>query len=357
MTHAADARASRSPERGGFVLVLVVMMLFAISVASATGYIVVNDEFDMARHSDEGAEALSVAQAGLHRFVAEQLGVVGNNVSYATGTGTALINTRKLGIIDADTDLYYIRSQGTVSNIFTPTSPARRVVGAYAYHHRRPLPNLGALVVTSASAGAGSNGVNGIVTGNDQNNNSDCPVASGPGPNIAGAIARSSTVSSGTLQGSPPGSSGGAYNSYSNIYNAIGLRWDVLTHPSFPVDFVNVEPNWATIPSDSFPVIRVTNTPFTGAGWNGRGVLIVTGEFDATSSFYWNGIVLAGAMDDIHEGHVNGLVVGGLNAQNVKSPVIFESGGYVRYYSCTVWDANESLSFMELLPDTEWEIS
>jgi hypothetical protein len=123
------------------------------------------------------------------------------------------------------------------------------------------------------------------------------------------------------------------------------------------VDFVNVEPNWATIPSDSFPVIRVTMTPFTGGGWNGRGVLIVTGELDATSSFYWDGIILAGAMDDIHEGHVNGLVVGGLNAQNPKSPVVFESGGWVRYYSCNAWNANESLSYMELLADTEWEIS
>jgi hypothetical protein len=342
----------RDVERGGFVLVFVVMMLFAISVASATGYIVVSTEFDMARSSDEGAEALSVARAGLHRFVAEQLGVVGDSVTYATGSGAALITTRKLGVVDADTDLYYVRSEGTVSNIFTPSSPARRVIGAYAYHHRRPLPNLAALVVTSASAGAGSNGVDGIVTGNDQNGNTACTAAAGP--NIVGAIARTSTVSSGTLQGSPPGRTLGSYTS---IYDSIGLRWDVLSHPSFPVDFVNVQPNWATIPSDSFPVIRVTTTPFTGAGWDGRGVLIVTGELDVTSSFYWDGIILAGAMDDIHEGHVDGLVVGGLNAQNPKSPVVFESGGWVRYYSCTVWDANESLSYMELLADTEWEIS
>jgi hypothetical protein len=354
MTQASHGHARRDVGRGGFVLVFVVMMLFAISVASATGYIVVNTEFDMARSSDEGAEALSVARAGLHRFVAEQLGVVGNDVSYATGTGTAVVTARRLGVVDSDTDLYYIRSEGAVSNIFTPSSPARRTIGAYAYHHRRPLPNLGALVVTSASAGAGSSGVDGIVTGNDQNGNSDCAVAAGAGPDIAGAIARTSTVSSGTLQGSPAGSTLGSYTA---IYDSVGLRWDVLSHPSFPVDFVNVQPNWATIPSDSFPVIRVTTTPFTGAGWDGRGVLIVTGELDVTSSFYWDGIILAGAMDDIHEGHIDGLVVGGLNAQNPKSPVVFESGGWVRYYSCTVWDANESLSYLELLADTEWEIS
>lgn len=343
-------RAPRSAERGGFVLVLVVMMLFAISVASATGYIVVNTEFDMARYSDEGAEALSVARAGLHRFAAEQLGVVGDSVSYAVGSGVALVTTRKLAVVDADTDLYYAKSEGTVANIFTPSSPARRVVGAYAYHHRRPLPALAALVVSSASAGAGSSG---FVTGNNQNTSTDCTTA-GTSPNITGAIARTSTVSAGvTLQGSPPGRT---FGSYSAIYDSVAVRWDVLSHASFPVDYVNVQPNWASIPSDSFPVIRVTTTPFTGAGWNGRGVLIVTGELDVTSSFYWNGIVLAGAMDDIHEGHINGIVVGGLNAQNPKSPVVFESGGSVRYYSCYARDANESLSYLELLSDTEWEL-
>jgi hypothetical protein len=336
------------------VLVLVVMMLFAISVAGAAGYLVVNAEFDMARNADEGAEALSVARAGLHRFVSEQIGVVGDSVSYAVGTGVALVTTRKLAVTDTSTDLYYIKSEGTVSNIFSPLSPARRVVGAYAYHRRRPLRNLAALVVTSSSAGAGSNGVDGIVTGNDQNANSDCAAAAGGGPNIGGAIARTSTVSSGTLQGSPAGQ---AWGSYAAIYDSINLRWDVLSHASFPVDFENVQPNWASIPSDSFPVVRVTTTPFTGSGWNGRGVLIVTGEFDANSSFYWNGIVLAGAVDDISEGHVNGLLVGGLSAANPKTPVVFESGGWVRYYSCYAYDANESLSYLELLPDTEWEIS
>lgn len=346
-----------SSERGGFVLILVVMMLFAISIASATGYIVVNNEFEMSRYSDEGAEALTVARAGLHRFVAEQLGVVGDSVSYATGAGVALVTTRKLGVVDSDTDLYYVKSEGAVTNIFTPSSPARRAVGAYAYHHRRPLPNLAALVVTSSSAGASSAGSpNGIVSGNDQNGDGDCSAAAGPGPDIAGAIARNATIASGTLEGSPPGASGGAYSSYTNIYDAIGLRWDVLTHASFPVDFVNVQPNWASIPSDSFPVIRVTSGTFTGSGWNGRGVLIVTGRLNSSDDFYWDGIVLAGSMDDTHEGHIDGMVVGGLSAQNPDNSVAFRDGGWVRYYSCNVWDANESLSYMELLSDTEWEI-
>jgi hypothetical protein len=348
-------RAHISGERGGFVLVLVVMMLFAISVASATGYIVVNSEFDMARHSDEGAEALSTARAGLHRFVAEQLGVVGDNVSYAVGTGVAVITTRKLAVVDSDTDLYYVRSEGLVSNIFTPSTPARRVVGAYAYHHRRPMPNLAAMVLTSGRAGEGSGGT---VIGNDQNGDSDCTAAAGPGPNIAGVIARSSAL--GTPQGSPASLAGASqYNTYAEIYNEVRLRWDVLAHASFPVDYVNTAPNWATLPASEFPVSRVNgNLTGSGGGWtNGRGVLIVTGTFDVGSGFDWYGIVLAGYVDDILEGHIDGLFVGGLNAQNLEPDVVFDGGGSVRYYSCYVWAANESLSYLELLRDTEWEIN
>ena len=40
-----------------------------------------------------------------------------------------------------------------------------------------------------------------------------------------------------------------------------------------------------------------------------------------------------------------------------EEPVVFESGGWVRYYSCYVWDANESLSYLELLPGTEYQLN
>jgi hypothetical protein len=216
------------------------------------------------------------------------------------------------------------------------------------------LPNLAALVSTSSSAGAGNSGVDGIVSGTDVNVPADCTAASGP--NITGVIARSSAVSSGTLQGTPASQTGGAYSTYTNIYNAVGLRWDVLSNTGFPVDFENVQPSWGSLPSDSFPIVRVTSGTFTGSGWNGRGVLIVTGELNSSNTFFWNGIVLAGAIDDTQEGHVRGMVVGGLSAANPKSPVVFEDGGYARYYSCYVWDANESISFMELLADTEFEV-
>ncbi|HUF74951.1 MAG TPA: hypothetical protein VMM35_01675 [Longimicrobiales bacterium] len=355
---AGKARSGGSgppPERGGFVLALVVLMLFAISVASATGYLVVSTEFNMAKHSGQGAEALSVARAGLHRFVSEQLGVVGSSVSYAIGDGVALVTTRRVAQKDSITDVYYIRSEGTLVDPFTPATPARRVVGAYAVHHRRPLRHHGAFMVSATAAYAQNS--SGVISGNDASTDPTCPGSGTPplyGP-ITGAIAGGTTgaLSGGTLEGTPPGEAWGG--GFAAAYDSVGLRWDILSDPTFPVDFDGVLPNYGSIPSDSFPVVRVHGYFNPGSSWSGRGLLIVNGELDARSSFVWEGIVLAGSVDDIHEGHIRGMLVAGLDGPNTYSTVYWR--GTIRYYSCLVNRANESLSYMELLENTVFEAS
>ena len=341
--------------RGGFVLALVVLMLFAISVASATGYLIVNTEFDMAKHSGQGAEALSVARAGLHRFVAEQLGVVGDSVSYAIGDGVALVTTRRVAQKDSITDLYYIRSEGTVADPFFPATPARRVVAGYAVHHRRPLRHHAAFVLAAERAFADQTGA--VISGNDFSTDPDCP-GSGTPPlyaPITGAIARQVTAAQtgGVLEGTPPGETwvGG----FAQIYDSVGLRWDILSDPTFPVDFDGVLPNYGAIPADSFPVVRVFGYFNPGSSWSGRGVLIVADSLDAAVDFLWEGIVLAGSVDDIHEGDIRGMLVAGLDGPNPYPTVYWD--GTIRYYSCLVNAANESLSYVELLENTVFEAS
>jgi hypothetical protein len=326
------------------------MMLFAISVAAATGYMVVSSEFEMAKYSGQGAEALSAARAGLHRFVSEQLGVVGDSVTYAVGNGVALVTTRKVAEVDSLTDIYYVRSEGSVADLFTPGAPAQRVVGAFAYHHRRPLRHWAALTVSATAVYAENTGAR--IDGNDYNTASDCP--GGNATDIAGAIARTTTgaLAGGVLTGNPSGRqwAGG----YAAMYDSVDIRWDVISDPSFPVDFEGSPPNWASIPTDSFPVIRVNGYFNPGSSWSGRGLLIVNGELDSSSTFTWDGIILAGSVDDIHEGQIRGMLVGGLDGTNPYPTVYWR--GTINYYSCNVYGANESLSYLELIDNTLFEV-
>jgi len=283
----------RSGERtGGFVLAFVVFMLFAISVTGATGYMMVASEWEMSKYSGQGAEALTVARAGLERFVAEQIGAVGDSVSYALGDGVALITTRKLYEQDSLTHVYYVRSEGTVGDIFSPNSPARRVVGGYAIHHKRPLAHH-AMVMIGANTIDVDNG--GEIDGIDRDNVGTCPGAGAAA--ITGAIAAISVTEddSDDIEGNPDSEiwSGG----WSEIVDSIALRWDVLSDPDFPVEFENSLPNFASIHSDSFPIIRYTGWVY--ANFTGRGILIIDGVFDPGSSFAWYGIVLAKHTDDI----------------------------------------------------------
>ena len=322
------------------------MMLFAISVASATGYLIVSSEFSMAKHSSDGAAALVVARAGLHRFIAEQIGVVGDSVSYALGNGVALVTSRRLFAQDSVTDMYYIRSEGTVTDIFAPNSPARRVVGGYAIHRRRPLAHHATVMVSTNRIDVANGGQ---IDGIDRDNSGTC--SGGGASDITGAITEVTVTEAAStdLEGTPefetwPGG-------YAEMLDSIGLRWDVLSDPNFPVEFQNTLPNFASLPADSFPIIRYTG--WVVANFTGRGVLIIDGMFDPGPSFNWDGIVLAAEVDDITEGHLDGLLVGGLDGPNPYSTIDFRLRSH--YHSCAVYAANETLSYLELIENTVFE--
>lgn len=327
----------------GFVVALVVFMLFAISMAAATGYALVSSEFTLARYGGDGTEALTVARAGLERYVAEQLGTLTDTASYAFGDGVAVVTARRLAEEDPVTALYYIRSEGTVEDVFSPNTPARRVVGGYAVYRRRPLPRHAAVVIGADVVRAESGG---RVDGRNSSAGETCP--GGGEPSITGAIARVSVseANADDVRGSPesriwPGG-------WAAIRDSIRIRWDVLSDPSFPLEFDNRLPDFGSLPADSFPVVRYSG--WVNASWSGRGVLIVDGVFDPTPSFSWEGVVLARHADDYIQGKIDGILMAGLEGPNMYSTVRVLTD--VRYHSCYVYAANESLSYLELIPSS-----
>ncbi len=295
------------PSRGGFVLFFVLLMLFAVSMAAVTGYLAVTSEFSMSNHAKEGAEAVSIAHGGMQQFLAGQTGVVGDSIVYSIGLGDAIVTSRKLMEEDSLNHLYYLRSEGTLNDIKTPGAPvARRVVGAFAWHRRSPLPHRASVIISADEIDARD----GDVDGDNHSWSGQCP--GWASADITGAIAERRVR--GDVDGTPDEEELDWV--FTDMADSLNLRWDILQNPSFPFEFDGSPPNFASLPSDSFPLVRYQGNLAPGSSWSGRGVLVVTGMFDPGPSFHWHGIVLSGSVDDIIQGRIAGILFGGIDGPN-----------------------------------------
>ena len=230
-----------------------------------------------------------------------------------------------------------------------PGLPARRVVGAYAWHRMRPIQPRAALWVSGGQLTLqGSSEIDGT----DHSTPADCSIG---GLNSVAGIATAGTVSTsgGTYTGTPALDAG--YASYSAFYDAVDIRWDVLSNPSFPVDYEGSPPDFAALPASTYPVVRYDGNLVAHFWWSGRGVLIVTGRFRPGYQFQWDGIILAGELDQVrswYQPRIRGMLISGLNASNPNETL--QSGDY-DYYSCYVREANASLSYLELVEGSLFE--
>ena len=88
------------------------------------------------------------------------------------------------------------------------------------------------------------------VRGSDEANASMC--AGGGGAGTAGVATSGdvTTSSGGSVVGNPDEVS---YPSSQAVHDAVGLRWDILSDPNFPVEFDGTVPDFATLPADSVP--------------------------------------------------------------------------------------------------------
>jgi hypothetical protein len=363
MSRPADERLRRhDAKEGGFILAMVVALLFTISVAGATGYMVVSSEFALASADQDGREALAAARAGIHRFVSEQLGQVGSTVDYAIGDAVVTVTARKLAEQDSLNHRYYLTAEATVSDIRTPDLPARRSVGAYATHRLSPIPHKGALWVSGGTTYVYGYLGDADIDGSDHATTGDC---SGGGTAGVAGMVRVGAVNlygfwppaTATISGSPATRTYAGFSAFSDSTN---LRWDVLSNPDFPVDFEQAPPDFGSLPADSFPVVRYNGNLDATTYWSGRGVLIVTGRLRTFYNFEWDGIILAGelgysyAPSGYDEPEYNGMVIGGLNSSN---PTLYVYNGRYNYHSCNVYAANRSLSYLELMENTVVELN
>ncbi len=147
--------------------------------------------------------------------------------------------------------------------------------------------------------------------------------------------------------------------SYDAVLDELGLSWDVLTDPAFPVDFQDTWPGQG-IPADSFPVVRFSSSVTATSAASGRGVLIVQGELRPESGFTWAGIVLAERLVPLTAGALSaptytilGVTVVGLDDSDALLTVT--AGADILYHRCFAHGAGNSIAYFRPIDDAWWE--
>ena len=342
-----DELSPPDDSRGGFVLALVVLLLFAIGIAGAAGYQVVLNEALLGVNAVETQRALSVARAGLQRYVAMQVGVHDTTVTYSIEGGDAVVTARLVAEVDDYETLYLLRSEGVYTDPTVSGAAARRVIYQYAMKREAALDHAAAF--TQATGDMRLHNAT-ETYGLDEAAALDCEQSQ---TDIMAVLMGSGSL---TIDGSADvtGTADSlTVGSLAAVLDTLGLDWDLLTSTSFPVDYENVWPP-CSLPADSFPVTRFTGNVTGTSSVCGRGVLIVAGTLTVEVDYSWEGVILAGYFNPPNDDfHVDGLVVSGLNGLGNYTDV--RQNGFIHYNRCHAFDAGRRLSHFRLVGSTWWE--
>ena len=346
-TDEAFSKGPPEDPRAGFVLALVVLLLFAVGIAGAAGYQVVLNEAQMAIHAKETQTALSIARAGLQRYIANEVGIHEDTVTYSIEGGNAVVTARLVAEIDDFESLYLLGSEGVYTDPTFTGSAARRTVYQWAKKREVALDHLAAVTQASGNVHVRNNA---RVYGNDQASVVACVQQK---VDIIGVLRGSGTLTiegGGLVNGSPVTT---AYGSYDAVLDSLGIDWTLLTNSQFPVDYQNTWPSCA-LPADSFTVTRFTGNLFAPSTACGRGTLIVGDTLTPAHGFTWDGIILAGyVVSTSNDFRVDGLVVGGLNGLGAETR--YNDGTYIYHNRCMAFKAGKRLSHFQPVGSTWWE--
>ncbi|MCH7932489.1 MAG: hypothetical protein IIC36_00710 [Gemmatimonadetes bacterium] len=332
--------------RGGFVLALVVLLLFGIGVAGAAGYQVVLSEALLSVHAKETQTALSIARAGLRSYIGKQIGIHDDTVIYSIEGGDAVVTARLVSVIDDFQTLYLLESEGVYTDPTFTGSPARRTVFQYAVKREVALNHVAMMTQVTGDLYVEGNA---HIDGNDGASSGTCQQSS---VDLTAVIMGSGSFNKeeDPIDGPNPEV---IYVGSAAALDSIGIDWDVLTDTAFPVDYEDTWPSCA-LPADSFTVTRFNGNLSAPSSVCGQGVLIVTGDFTGGDGFQWDGILLAGHIVTTNNNYrIDGLVVGGLDGNGTLTRL--DDNTHIDYHRCYAFQAGKRLSHFEMVGSTWWE--
>jgi hypothetical protein len=338
-------------EECGFALALVVLLLFAVGVLGTTGYQIAVLSSDLAVQGKEGQRAHSIARAGLQLYMATQMGLPADTMTYSLEGGDAVVTSRFMAQISDTISLYLVKSEGIYLDPISASSAARRTLFQFAEHREVPLDFEAALVMASGDLDVKSNGT---VDGNDQASSGDC---SQNGFDTGGVLLGSGSASynGSDLDGSPVEASVGSFQA---VLDSLGLTWDVFNDANFTPDY---EDRWPpSLYYDSFKVTRFTGSK--SARWNnsGSGLLIVQGDLKPKQGFFWRGIIMAGRVKPKTKGSswkqtytLEGVVVAGLDNAGDKLKVTRYAT--IEFNRCYAYQAGSKVAYFRPVKNSWWE--
>ena len=350
---------STNSTRAGFALPVVLLAMFLLVGALASGFAMVRSErsADDAVVQQQAAQAL--AETGLQQGISNRTGLGFGSlpttfdsarVTLAGGYADVITTRLRAPVGDTIPGLYYIRTRGVRTRSGTANAGNAQAF-ATGFAEFRTV-NL-----TVQSAMTGVNGINkngnaGSISGHDQ-----CIAAHGGGapsvPGVAVPVSPGYTGQQGPLAGSTKISTIGATEVQAAA--SVPIDWDGIVNgnaitPDFnlPADGTGFPSSaWFAADTNRFPTIIIRNGPNPETQYVlsafGRGLLIVFGSLRLNGNTAgWKGIILVGGrLTSNGTNEVQGATITGLNIKlgyNVGENEVNELNGTKQYLynSCFV---------------------
>jgi Tfp pilus assembly protein PilV len=356
--------SSTRPGRG-FVLPTTLLVTTLLTVMLTAAFILVSAEYRTTDNSLATTRALTIAQAGLQSYFAQNRQLTDtswyDSTRYTLSGGYADVVARKLRASTTTTlALWVVRSSGYSTDPFQPgQAQGKRVVAQLAQLNLGLLPARAAMVA--------ANGVQMIASGANPINGDDlgsiwpCVPPSGDAADTFGLS--TPTGEYGGSSGATPGGEGpGGINylaSAGAVIDSTRIDWasllggnfvpDMYIYPTSPVSA------WPPIGNSNYPVIyapdqaAITMPPGTASNLR-RGMLVARGNVNLGST-HWDGIIIAGGKINgggTQDYRVHGMIISGLNISqgDAVQPNDIRRGGNrsIRWTWCYTRSATNSLS-------------
>lgn len=362
--------------RPGFALPMVILVMFILVGALASGFNMLSSERAADDASVQAQIAASLAETGLQQGLRNRpglglpavppAGVESTRVTLSNGYADIITTRMRAPVGTTVPALYLVRSRGVRTSAgIANAGNSTAISSAFA--------TFQAMTMNVQSAMTGINGIDkagaaGTISGVDQ-----CPVASGgTGGSVAAVAVPDDPGYDGSLTplvGTPKVASLGA--NAATAATTVPFDWaDIVSGSAITPDFLSTaagvgfpSTGWFSSNPTRWPTIIVNNGPSPNVEFTlstfGRGMLIVYGDLNLNGNTAgWDGIIIVGGkITSNGTNQVSGATITGLNVKlgySVDDNDVNDLNGTKSYYynSCNINSSLASLGALRVYQNT-----